>query len=77
MWGWIVGKKITPRMLEVLHHAQAGRRIDTGLVGRSDYGGLSRTLTALTSAGLLRIGGCEWEITEAGRAAIKQSEPKS
>lgn len=58
--------KLTPRMLEVLRHAEAGRPLDSGLSGRSAYGGLSRTVTGLHFRGLLQ----DDEITEAGRAAL-------
>lgn len=44
---------LTPRMIEVLQHARAGRPLDTGISGRSAVGGLSTIRRALYSRGFL------------------------
>lgn len=55
-------------MKEVLGHAVAGRPLDTGVSGRSEYGELAGTVLALQVRGLLD----GQEITPAGRALLAQ-----
>lgn len=63
--------RITERGREVLRHLAAGRPADTGLSGRSQYGGLEKTLLALRRAGLVTV---DERITEAGRAVVEATD---
>jgi len=64
--------QLTARMRQVLEHAAAGRPLDTGISGRSEYGGLAGTVLALQVRGLL----AGQEITKGGLDALAQEKDR-
>lgn len=67
-----MGKQISERMLSVLKLAEAGEPLDTGVFGRSGFGGLSGTVSALRRRGMLDGD----EITDLGKAVLARVAPE-
>lgn len=45
--------RLSAAMVRMLENCEAGRRIDAGLFGRSQWGGATRTIGALLKRGLI------------------------
>jgi hypothetical protein len=67
-------RKLNYPSLRTLRHIVAGQPANTGIHGRSAYGGLCRVVQSLYHRGLID-GECgDWHATDAGRAYVTSAE---
>lgn len=67
---------LTPAMLRALRDLHYHREITYSLVGRSQHGGVYKTIGALKRRGLIEVVDNRLHVTQAGRQVIEAHRPQ-